>query len=214
MKTKLPFDKQDYKLLRNAGLWLGVCLSFALVLYFGANRVNGDATLALNNARAQFDQATASVQLIAEEEATIILYIDRYQEFVEHGYLSAEDRLDFIESISEIRDANNLFPVGIVMDEQETYSLSYDPMDLNPSEPVDLNYSKINLNLQLLHEEDLTRLIASMLDSGGLLLPTSCRMTHNNIIEVDFTKIAEHMSANCDLYWYTFELSPAEPVYD
>ena len=214
MKTKLPFEREDLKLFRTAFIVLLVCVLLATTLYFGANRINDTATTALRNARSQYEQASTSVQLIAEEEATIIRYIDRYLGFVENGYMEGEDRLAFIEDVSRIRDTHNLFPVDIDIGEQDHYSLTYDPMDLNPGEPVDIDYSNIGLSFPLLHEEDLTRLVSSLLDLEGLFLPTHCLMLHDNINEADFTVFSEQMYSNCRFYWYTFNLNPPEPVYD
>ncbi len=214
MQIKLPFEKGDFKLLRTALIVLVVCISISTALFFGVNQINDSASSALNSARSQYEQVSASVQLISEEEATIIRYIDRYLRFVENGYVEDEDRLALIEDISRIRDTHNLFPVSIDIGEQVHYSLVYDPMDLNPGEPVDLDYSDIELNFSLLHEEDLTRLVSSLLDIEGLLLPTHCQMMHDNINEANFTSFFEHLSSSCSFYWYTFNLNPPEPVYD
>ena len=214
MKINLPFEKQDYKLLRAAAIVLLMCVSTALILYFGANRINDAATLDVENARSQYSQALASVQLIAEEEATIVRYIDRYKEFVESGYLFEEERLALIESVADIRNDFNLYPIEMDIGEQNSFSLQYDPLDLNVGDPVNINYSNVELSYSLLHEEDFTRLLGTLLDSGAFLLPTQCEMSQDDVLGDDFSTIDERMSASCNMFWYTFDLTPPEPVYD
>ena len=172
-------------------------------------------TLLFISASASFAQFNDSrVTLIAEEEATIVRYIDRYKEFVESGYLFEEERLTLIEYVADIRNDFNLFPIEMDIGEQNSYSLEYDPLDLNVGDPVNINYSSVELAYSLLHEEDFTRLLGTLLDFGAFLLPTQCEMSHASALDDDFSTIYERMSASCSLFWYTFDLTPPEPVYD
>lgn len=212
MNNKLPFEREDLELLRVPSIVLAACLATALVMYFGANFLNDAATLSVDDVRVQFEQANDSVQLIEDEEAAIIRYIDRYKEFAKNGYVSKEDRLGIIEDLSTIRKWHKLFPINIDIGEQGSHSLIYDPFDTNVGDPVNLLYSGVEVRFPLLHEEDFTRLINDLLDTGRLLLPKRCEMVHNNVNEIDFSTFTEQMQSSCIFFGYTFDLNPPEPV--
>lgn len=212
MKIALPFEKQDLFMLRNSFLFLVICGVLSGVAYFSVSIAAQSASRGVSNARATFEQVTQSVQQIAQEEATVVRYIGRYREMEDEGVVSEEDRLEFLETFGEIRVANDLFPVIIEMGEQIANPLAYDPNDLSPGDPVSLRSTPITFSMSLLHEEDLMRILDSILTGHGLIVPTRCYMQVNDVGNVNFTQVGEHLQSNCTLQMYTFDLSPPVPV--
>ena len=108
----------------------------------------------------------------------------------------------------------NLYPIDLDIGEQSQLALNYDPLDLNPGEPVNVNFSEISLSYSLVHEEDLTRLLDAVLDESGLVLPSSCELKAENPEDLNFTQLGFNLAANCTLFWFTFDLTPPEVVYE
>jgi hypothetical protein len=214
VKISLPFEKEDLALLRMPGIVFLVSIVIAIALYSGADYLNRNASVELSQARAQYQQAETSVREIADEEATIIRYIDRYSDIEAEGAVSEQDRLALIEQVGEFRARYNLYPIAIDIGEQGSLALSYDPLDLSPGEPVNVNFSEISLMYSLVHEEDLTRLLNALVDESGLMLPNSCDLTTDNFENLNFTQLGFNLSANCKLLWFTFDLAPPEVIYE
>ena len=212
MKLNLPFEKQDYFMLRNSVVAFVISLLIAGGSYFAVSIAMQSARAGAANAQGTFDQVSQSVQQIAQEEATVVRYIGRYREMEREGVVSQEDRLAFLETFGDIRNANDLFAVNIQMGEQVSNPLEYDPNDLSPGEPVALRFTPVEFGMPLLHEEDLTRLLDSLLVGNGLILPISCSMRVNNLSQVSFTQLGEHLQSDCTLQLYNYDLNPPVPV--
>ena len=212
MKIDLPFEKQDYFMLRNSVVAFVISLLVAGGSYFAVSFAMQSARAGAASAQNTFDQVSQSVQQIAQEESTVVRYIGRYREMEQEGVVSDEDRLAFLETFGEIRNANDLFAVNIQMGEQVANPLAYDPNDLNPGEPVALRFTPVEIGMPLLHEEDLTRLLDELLVGNGLILPIRCSMRVNNLSQVSFTQLGEHLQSDCVLQMYTYDLNPPVPV--
>lgn len=177
-------------------------------IYLGTDHLNVQADRDLRNKRAIFQKARSSVELIEEEEATIIRYIDEYKQMEEEGIVKEEDRLQFLEDMAVIRENLNLFPINLNIDEQFSARLEY-PQDIGTSGgPVDLGSSTINLSVPLLHEEDFTRLLDALDNSPGLYQITSCDLTLRNTSATSFITLQQHMSASCEILWHTYNVTP------
>lgn len=210
MPKKFPFTLADLLLIRWQIVLL--CLSAALSsgLYYGIDYMYFEADRDLRIAKSKFQDARSSVELIEEEEATIIRYIDEYLQLSEQNVIDDEDRLQFLEKMAEIREALNLFPISLKLAEQSTMLLPYDQDESSPGEPVDIGSSTINLSMPLLHEEDLTRVLGALFSSPGLYQIRECDLSLRNTSNRSYVSLGQHMSSNCDILWYTFSLSSSD----
>ena len=99
------FKKDDYLHIK----WPIASVALSLVLcgglFFGLTTVDGTALVELRRARTQLDSARQAVNKIEEEEATIIRHIGSYRQMEQEGIVAAEDRLEFQETLAELRDA-------------------------------------------------------------------------------------------------------------
>ena len=204
------FTKQDYFALKWQILVALICLSVAIAIYFMANIINDDMNRAVNIARSELQNARTSVDQIEQEEATIIEYIGRYQDIEADGIVDEEDRLLFLELITQIRENNDLFPISINIGEQSTLRLLYDPAEREPGRPINLNATELEISLPLLHENDLTRLLDALLDSPGLFLTRECTIKLSNPAIRNFIVLGQHQTATCELLWFTFDIDPPQ----
>lgn len=210
MITMSEFKKADYWLIKWPLLSLVLSLGLASGLYVGLNALDTTAAAELRRARNDLNEARDSVAKIEEEEATIIEYIGRYQRLAEDGVVAAEDRLQFLENVAQLRDEFSLFPVQVSIAPQTALTLEY-PGDINdPGRPITLGYSLVDISLPLLHEDDLSRLLAALLARPGLLQPLTCTLNANRRPAAGYIFLAQHLDAACSLQWYTFMLPPPE----
>lgn len=211
MKAPL-FTKDDMTLLRVPVLFALGCAGLAILLYVGSNVLNSSVSNANSRARAQFEQVQTSIQQIAQEEATIVEYIDRYREMVDDALFEEEDRLALLERVQSIRQQLRLFPVEVEMDEQTVQMLSYPADELAPGDPVQIRLSPMRIRFSLLHEEDFTGLITALLNSRGYFLPVACEMS-STVGSQGFVDVEDNLAAECNLVWISYLVNPPEPVY-
>jgi hypothetical protein len=212
MKAALPLSKSDLMLLRNPVISFLVLSILALVTYVSATRLQQLANDNLSAARVYFDQVSSSVTQIAQEEETIIRYIDRYIQIDTDGVVSAPDRLQFLERMDSIRESLQLYALDLEMGEQISYVMPYPPQDPLPGEPVTVNQTSIDLELPLLHEGDLVRMLDQLLSMPGLFLPTQCLITLDSISTDNFTQLRENLVSRCRVNWFSFELTPPAAI--
>ena len=206
--------KEDYLSIKMQIAFSVVGIVLSIAIFLGVDYLSSGSLRDLRIAQSDFNNARSRVDLIEEEEATIIEYIERYQELDAQGIVDDEDRLQMFEQIAEIRSANNLFPVSLGINEQMAQTLNYPAGIREAGDPIGLRSSIIELSLPLLHEEDLIRLIDSILDSPGLYQTKACNITKQNANSTNFIVLSQHFTANCEMLWYTFNLDPpAAPVF-
>lgn len=210
-KPQLP-SKTDLILLRNSLVSFLVLTSLAIVIYVSTSSWQQSAAQNLSAVRANFDEVSTAVTQIALEEETIIRYIDRYNQISENGIVSAQDRLLLLESVTNIRESLQLYALGMSLGEQVRYEVPYPPQDPLPGEPVTINQTIIDMELGLLHEGDLLRMLDELLSLPALLQPAEC------VIELDsgaidgLTQLRENLSSRCRINWFSFELTPTSSV--
>lgn len=201
------FTRKDLLSLKWRFLIAFICLLVAPSLFFGMQYIDIEINNSLQRAQADLRNARSQIEQIEQEEATIIAYIDRYQELLEEGVVLPEDRLQFLEVFAEIRETYDLFPIALKVPEQSNIRLLYPPGESGGI--VNLNSTEVEINIALLHEQDLSRLLQSLLlESPGLFQVKECQITLNNANATNFLFLGQHQRATCNILWYTFDISP------
>jgi hypothetical protein len=204
------FTKDDYWRVK----WPLVSFVLSLIvcgaLVGGVNTLDATAQAELRDARNALSDARNALNDIEQEEATIIEYIGRYQQIEQEGLFAAEDRLQFQETLAELRSEFKLFPVNLDLGLQTALPLEYPPGRTGPGRAIALQTSRVELRLPLLHENDLANLLGALVEAPGLLQPLSCTLNVNRGGTRTFIYLAQHFTATCALNWYSFRLPPAE----
>jgi len=204
------FKKDDYWLLKWPLLSLALSLIISGSLLFGLSAVDTAADAELRRARSRLDEARNAVDKIEEEEATIVEYLGRYRVIEQEGAVAPEDRLQFQETIAELRSQFDLFPVNLNIHGQKALPLQYPDGGSGDGREILLQTSIIDFTLPLLHENDLANLVQSLLAGPGLLQPLACTISANSTDVDSYIYLAQHFDASCSLNWYTFRLPPPE----
>jgi hypothetical protein len=151
--------------LRKLALPGAICLALLLAgagLIWGAQRAQRGAQQAL--ASAQADRAKRAEQLarIAEEEREVSEKLAVYQQLKRLNILGEERRLEWADAINRIRAERELLDLRYKVDRQKLLTSL-------PGKPgsVDFYASTMDVDLALLHEEDLLRFLGDLRASGN-----------------------------------------------
>jgi hypothetical protein len=86
--------------------------------------------------------------------------------------------------------------------------LEYGPEIQFPDEHFSLHSSQIEVQMDLLHEEDLMSFLTDFLSSGRLMINNSCSISELLISEENFLRFVEHQRRVCEFQWYTLRREP------
>lgn len=122
----------------------------------------GQATDALQTARAQRAAAQERVSKVSEEEREIRESLIFYQRMQRQGMVGQENRLDWIDAIARIKAERKLFEIKYSIEPQK-------PLDypgIVPTKGGQFVVSRMKLDMLLLHEEDLLNFLFDMRATG------------------------------------------------
>ena len=202
------FIKEDLQWLKWRLLLLAVCLAIALGLYFSALLFRNEMRRQEVGIRTNTEVLQLQLRQIEDSERVIIENIDRFNSIVADSVMEEENRVILLEDISRIRQRHHLFPIDIQIAEQERQVLGYDESVEFPEEQITLRSSVIEINMPLLHEEDLFRFYNDFLNTGRLLVTNRCTVTDALQSEEDILEVIEHQRAMCQFVWFTLRREP------
>lgn len=197
-------------------LLLAICLSIAVGGYWASLNYRTEMRQLEFGTLSNFQVILQEVEQIAESERIIVENIDRFSALVANRLLDEEDRVSLLEDVRRIRDRFRLFPIDVEIREQTSRMLDYAEGVEFPEEFISIHSSEVLVRLPLLHEEDLTRFLSAFLDTGRLMVTTSCTITASSVDPLEALEVIAHQIASCEFIWYTFrrELPSEEDEYD
>lgn len=195
----MKFSTKDMPHIR--GLLIMVILTLilgAIAVYVSDDMLN-EAQQSKTTADQEWSDAVRKLERTKNEQEDLQGYYHQYQNLVEQNIIGEEKRLDWIESIEEIRNRLNIFSVKYKLDPQETLDMV--GTDL-PGSSFDLRRSNMTLGLSLLHEGQLLNFIEALSEEAkGMYLLDSCVLTRNDLVRK--LKFTPNLEAECTLGWIT-----------
>ena len=114
---------------------------------------------AMSAQRAEVQTRLASTN---EEEREIRANLQQYQALAARGIVGEEKRLDWIDTITAIKNERRLFGIGYSIEPQK----ELDYPGFAPGGGVKFVVSRVKIEIQLLHEEDLLNFIDDLAKRG------------------------------------------------
>ncbi len=183
--------------LKRLGLPLAACVALAVAGaacyivaddYLQETKKLGAATFAQ---RAEVQTKLASAN---EEEREIKANLQQYQALAARGIVGAENRLDWIDTITAIKNERRLFNIGYSIEPQKP--LDYPGFALGGG--VNFVVSRAKIEIQLLHEEDLLNFIDDLAKRGkSYLAVQNCDVQRMDRGSSSGTTLAPRLRATC-----------------
>lgn len=214
---RLTPRQQDRLLLKWPVLLFVLALMGATVWCLGAARFRSESEQAMRASRTQRQSSQAMVHRLEEETRTINTYLGPFQALVRSGVIGGEDRLALMETMARLRNQHQLYPLQIDIKKQTTLPLSPSVEGLGePGQGLSLYASRISVELSLLHEEDLFRLLAGLEEVGrGVFITEHCELQRSSEADsLPEIQLARNLSAKCSLLWLTLDRTAVTPAAD
>ena len=143
--------------------------------------------------RGQFD---GKLKQVRDEENEIKQKSSTFSRLQARGVIGEEQRLDWVELLKDIRDHRRLIDLQYEIAPQRA-------LDTPPGSNYTFYASTMKLKLKLLHEEDLTRLLADLNKQARALIQVkSCYISRLPRGPAGPGNVAQ-LQADCDIDWVT-----------
>jgi len=186
--------REELKRLALPALVAVLLVAFGLVLIKLASDSRSEANQRLAAARAERNQSTERLARIAEEEREVKAKLDVYQQLKQLRVLGEERRLEWADAIARIRAQRELLDLRYRVERQQL-------LVSVPGKPANVDFfaSTMQVNMALLHEEDLLRFLADLRASGNAYYSVKkCVVTRNAQAATGAT-LAPRLRAECGI---------------
>lgn len=158
----MRFTRDELKRLALPALVALVLVALGVVLIKLASDSRDEANQRLAAARSERNQSAERLARIAEEEREVKAKLDVYQQLKQLRVLGEERRLEWADAIARIRTQRELLDLRYRVERQQILSSV-------PGKPANVDFfaSTMQVNMALLHEEDLLRFLSDLRASGN-----------------------------------------------
>jgi hypothetical protein len=180
-------------------LAIAVAASFAMVALSSNQRAQSekqyrDQLTALQEARTRYQRS-------GDERETVMHYLQAYRQLEKIGFVGAEQRLNWVESLRAANAQAGLMGVEYQLTAQEPFP--YVVKDNPIGERV--KHSRMRLSFGVLHEGDLMRLLRALAaQQPGLFTLNSCSLDRAGRQGAPVPRQA-NLNAECELSWLTVD---------
>ena len=175
-------------------------------VYFARGKAE-DASQQVQAARGSLEQIRAKLTRARDEEAEIKARIARFEELLKAGIIGGEQRLQWVERIKAVSAARGLFAPQYEITPQRPLDTAIAP---GPTGAHEFFSSRMRLKLDLLHENDLFRLLDDL--RGGVrayVRPERCSIERLGASPASEPGTGATLKAECTLDWITIEARKA-----
>jgi hypothetical protein len=190
----MNFTAADFKKLAAPLVVLVALLAAGGGLIFWTQLEQRKAEQQLAAARAEQAQAREKLTRIAEEEKEVNDKLAVYRRLKELRILGEEQRLEWADAMTRIRNARELLDMRYIVEKQRTLmSVAGKPAN------VDFFASTMKVDVALLHEGDLLAFLRDLRESGNAFYSVKrCQMARSPSAPTGLS-IVPRLRADCDI---------------
>jgi hypothetical protein len=190
----MTFTRDELKRLALPALVALVLVALGVVLIKLASDSRSEANERLAAARSERNQSAERLARIAEEEREVKAKLDVYQQLKQLRVLGEERRLEWADAIARIRTQRELLDLRYRVERQQLLSSV-------PGKPANVDFfaSTMQVNMALLHEEDLLRFLSDLRASGNAYYSVKkCAVTRSGQAATG-TTVTPRLRADCSI---------------
>jgi phosphoribosyl-AMP cyclohydrolase len=190
----MSFTPDELRRLLLPALAALAMLAVGSVAIWAANTERRSARAALAVAQEERQKNTERLARIAEEEREVKEKLDIYQRLKALHVLGEERRLEWADAIARIRAQRELLDLRYRVERQRLLNT----VQGKPGN-VEFYASTMNVDMALLHEEDLTRFLGDLRASGNAYYSVKRCQLERRGQPAGSTQIAPRLHADCQI---------------
>jgi hypothetical protein len=186
----MKFGAKDLKQLR---LPLATCLVLAIAGAGGYVAAKDHLQKMRTATAAQRTEIQTKLASATEEEREIKANLQQYQSLAARGIVGEEKRLDWVDTLTAIKNERRLFNISYSIEPQK----NLDYPGFTPGVGVKFVYSRVAIEMPLLHEEDLLNFIDDLTKRSKAYLSARNCDVHRAERGSGGTSLAPRLLAKC-----------------
>ena len=190
----MTFTRDELKRLVLPALAALAMISAGAVAISSGEQARRTAQAALAGAQEERRQNTERLARIAEEEREVKEKLDIYQRLKRLNVLGEERRLEWADAMARIRAQRELLDLRYRVERQR-------PLVTLQGKPANVEFyaSTMNVDLALLHEEDLMRFLADLRASGNAYYSVKRCLLERTAQQATGAGISPRLRAECQI---------------
>lgn len=200
--------KIEWSIIRGAVVVFLVCLLLSGVLLTSSFLFRDNMQVEFDKHQANFRDVSQKYLSVDGDEKIIKEQYPRFIELANRGIIGSENRLNWVETLEATAKKIKLPGLRYQIDSRQEFQPEF---DLNTGS-YELFATRMNLNLGLLHEIDLAKVIDDLnKNAAGLYNMSQCRFTKSRRrVEPDPER--SNVNVDCQLQWYSLNLIGGEEI--
>lgn len=193
----MKFGKSDFKKIRVSLVVAILAIALGAAAVWFSLQQTKSALLARNTATAEHKEFDGKLRQVRNEENEIKQKAAIFSNLQARGVIGEEQRLDWVELLKDIRDKRRLIDLQYEISPQR-------PLDSSPIQGFTFYASAMKLQLKLLHEEDLTRLLDDLRQQAKALIQVKrCDVSRLPRAAGERNANLAQLQADCQIDWVT-----------
>lgn len=201
-------NKIDWSIIRSSvGVFL-ICLVLSAVLLVASFLFRDKMKTEYDSYQGHFRDISQKYLSVDGDEKIIKELYPRFVELYNRGIIGSEKRLNWVETLETAGKEIKLPAMRYQIESRKPYHPEYE-LDTGNYE---LYETEMKLNLGLLDEIDLAKLFNTLnKNASGLFNVKQCRFNRTNK-RIEFDPEKSNISVDCDLQWYSLNLSNDQKI--
>ncbi len=192
----------DWFYLRRPILLLLVAIVVSAALAFAGWQYESMQNEEYQEALAKLQSTHRVYRNIVNDIDLIDQYRSLYNEYKSSGLVGEERRLSWIESLEATNEVLKLPTLSYALNPQE----EFERPKFRPKRGVEVRSSPMELNMGLLHEEDLFALLEGLrLSIKNLFTVDSCRISRDTPVDRSLETKRSNLNTSCLIRWVTID---------
>ena len=201
-------DELDWSVIKFSTIIFTAVLLVSIALIFGSWSFKQDMLREYNKNKALFNSISQRYLAVDEDEKIIRQHYPEFIALYKKGIVGREHRLNWIETLRASSERIKLPGLTYGISPQETYTPGF---NVNLGRFA-LYSSAMKLNIGMLHEGDLSRLIKDLNEhADGMFTITECRFTRSSATLIE-SHDAKNVTANCELQWLNMRMADGSEI--
>ena len=201
--TTADFAKLQYSLL--AALLMAAIGAGSV--FFALNQSKA-AKVARNAAQAERNEFAGKLDRVRSEEREIKQKSAVFAELQKRGVVGEEQRLEWVELLKDIRDKRRLIDLQYEFAPQRALEITAAGA---PASAYAFYASSMKMQVKLLHEEDLTRLLGDLRQQAAALIQVKACNVSRIAHGAGESSLAAQLQADCLIDWITLREAAGKP---
>ena len=199
----MKFSKDDFPILR----WsiIAICASTLITatIVYVSNTYATTTQQDLRKARQMRNNSRNSINTAHQDRDNMSIYADEYGSLINRKIVGDDQRLDWIEGMEVLRQMNLVTNFRYNISPQKKYA----PKPPVSSGNLNINYSEMKLQFDLLHEEQLVNFFSSLpqVIQGWYQLESCTLSRSSNTVTDPSNPSGTQLKANCTGGWITLK---------